>query len=750
MAINLDPSSSDLSVQLISKVLGAGWQSWATGGGAAGAGGVLAAMFQTVNTALLTLAAGVMLYTHAIAAQDLARTGQAKTTTWTFLRQATAMMMLAPVPWANGLNILQVLVMLITSWSIGLANSVWSSGVSYVASNGGSVQPATSVYPIDESVLTGILDSAVLAQGLSNEGYSVAPYSAPLYSWNIVGQGPQDGITFGYQVTGGSGSMPPDSLGLVSVQCAPDMCAAIQSGIQSAVADLTPVAQNALSWKNSGSDGTKLSPGAFAKAQSDFATAVTSALTANGSTQNQQLTQQLQQFSNAAASNGWASAGTFFYQLSDFNSTASASNVKISYTQPNPLEMVGAMSDSMTNALALVNQYASNESTSNAASTAGAIGAGAVPGGTCPSWRAGVWNHVTCVISSPLLWVNGKIINGATGGSTSLLGATGVDAISGIQTTCNEGIDMVEQSFGGYLAVMGTVSSLKSLANGESQAADSAIPIFGSLVGGAVKAATSFLAGAKTEIKGAEPFALSAIFASMALMAIGAFYLPIMPAIFFNFSVIGWLILVLELLLGAPLFAFSHVLPEGDGMIGQSAKSGYYYLLDILARPTLMIFGLFLTILVMNASVSFMAAGLQLAFASEMHGKIVGVVSALAELAIVMGAIYVATNKSVHLISKVPSTVMRWLGHSMGVDSGSEDYERQTNIVGAAKIGSATKSVGSSLAQNARDAQAAAARDAAKAGENQSGARQQTASADMEAASSNTQQSSEGSPVEPE
>lgn len=126
MTISLLPASNDISVQFLTRILGAGWPSWATGTSAAGAGGVLATMFETVNSALLMLGAGILIYTHAVGAADMARTGQAKSGTWTFLRQALSMFMLAPVPWASGLNILQVLVMLVTSWGIGLADAVWT------------------------------------------------------------------------------------------------------------------------------------------------------------------------------------------------------------------------------------------------------------------------------------------------------------------------------------------------------------------------------------------------------------------------------------------------------------------------------------------------------------------------------------------------------------------------------------------------------------------------------------------------
>ncbi len=128
---------------------------------------------------------------------------------------------------------------------------------------------------------------------------------------------------------------------------------------------------------------------------------------------------------------------------------------------------------------------------------------------------------------------------------------------------------------------------------------------------------------------------------------------------------------------------------QAEGM-DRAMRAGYFHLLDILARPTLMIFGFFLTILLINAVFGFVGTGLKIAFASEMQGTVAGPASALGMIVITMGVIYAVANKSVHLISTVPQTVMRWLGQAMGVDTGGIEVERQSHayvggIVGRAR-----------------------------------------------------------------
>ena len=124
--------------------------------------------------------------------------------------------------------------------------------------------------------------------------------------------------------------------------------------------------------------------------------------------------------------------------------------------------------------------------------------------------------------------------------------------------------------------------------------------------------------------------------------------------------------------------------------VNRAMRAGYFHLLDILARPTLMIFGFFLTILLINAVFGFVGTGLKIVFASEMQGTVAGPASALGMIVITMGVIYAVANKSVHLISTVPQTVMRWLGQAMGVDTGGIEVERQSHayvggIVGRAR-----------------------------------------------------------------
>jgi conjugal transfer/type IV secretion protein DotA/TraY len=82
----------------------------------------------------------------------------------------------------------------------------------------------------------------------------------------------------------------------------------------------------------------------------------------------------------------------------------------------------------------------------------------------------------------------------------------------------------------------------------------------------------------------------------MALLVPGliiAFVLPMVPFAFWIGGVAGWFILVCEAVVAFPMWAFAHLTLQGDGLHGRGIK-GYELLCNLLFRPVLMLFGLFL------------------------------------------------------------------------------------------------------------------------------------------------------------
>ncbi|MDY0307940.1 MAG: DotA/TraY family protein [Desulfovibrionaceae bacterium] len=101
-----------------------------------------------------------------------------------------------------------------------------------------------------------------------------------------------------------------------------------------------------------------------------------------------------------------------------------------------------------------------------------------------------------------------------------------------------------------------------------------------------------FFAGAGKALSSMVGWALLAL--SLPILTLGfiwAYYLPALPFILFLSGFCGWIILVVEALVAAPLWIAAHAMPEGEGMVGEHGKKGYMLMFNILMRPPLMVAG---------------------------------------------------------------------------------------------------------------------------------------------------------------
>jgi conjugal transfer/type IV secretion protein DotA/TraY len=94
-------------------------------------------------------------------------------------------------------------------------------------------------------------------------------------------------------------------------------------------------------------------------------------------------------------------------------------------------------------------------------------------------------------------------------------------------------------------------------------------------------------------------------FASMGLILGFLLYyvLPFLPFIYFFFAVMTWVKGIFEAMIGMPLWALAHLNIEGEGMPGQSAESGYFYILETFLRPVVILVGFLGGIIIFGAMV---------------------------------------------------------------------------------------------------------------------------------------------------
>tara|TARA_R110001592_G_scaffold363387_1_gene686826 strand:- start:12748 stop:14982 length:2235 start_codon:yes stop_codon:yes gene_type:complete len=217
--------------------------------------------------------------------------------------------------------------------------------------------------------------------------------------------------------------------------------------------------------------------------------------------------------------------------------------------------------------------------------------------------------------------------------------------------------------------------------------ADDTSQAVGGLIGGASRPITSTLCR-MTNKSLWSLVGVGMLLIPIALML--AFYIPATPMILWIMGVAAWFVLLIEAVIAAPIWAASHVFPEGNGLIGERAKAGYMVALSLFLRPTLAIFGFIAGMLL----VIVMAKVLMLIFLPAMSGmlgdSLSGVVTLFAILAIFTMVLIQIAHRSFGLIHEIPDKVLRYIGggqENLG-EASQEQQSRSIFVGGAAKLAS--------------------------------------------------------------
>jgi conjugal transfer/type IV secretion protein DotA/TraY len=188
-----------------------------------------------------------------------------------------------------------------------------------------------------------------------------------------------------------------------------------------------------------------------------------------------------------------------------------------------------------------------------------------------------------------------------------------------------------------------------------------------------------------------------------------AFVLPMIPWVMWMAGVMGWLILVCEAVIAVPLWMLAHMTMQGEGLHGR-ANEGYALLFNVLFRPTLMVFGLFLGYFVFS-SISFLIRqtfGIAAGFVLEHGWLVTNVLGVVVLLSIFVMTHVVAAMVSFRMISLVPHHVPRLLGFHGGGRVDMDQFTRDAAVVGVA---GAMNTIESGLKKGVRDASQPAAGD---------------------------------------
>ena len=180
------------------------------------------------------------------------------------------------------------------------------------------------------------------------------------------------------------------------------------------------------------------------------------------------------------------------------------------------------------------------------------------------------------------------------------------------------------------------------------------------------------------------------------LLGVGAickFLIPFLPAFYFTGVLIGWLLLVAEGIIAAPIWVVAHLNPKGDDLTG-TAQAGYSLLLSLVLRPVLIIFGLMFSMILSNVIGEFInkvffplllsLQGKSSRFRRFSNNNFGTTIYAI--------LILIVVSQTFTLMYKLPDQILRWIGGStggLGEFAGSFEQASKQGLAGgtAAMVG---------------------------------------------------------------
>ena len=163
-------------------------------------------------------------------------------------------------------------------------------------------------------------------------------------------------------------------------------------------------------------------------------------------------------------------------------------------------------------------------------------------------------------------------------------------------------------------------------------------------------------------------------------------YLPAVPYIIFALGVLGWMLLVVEATIAAPILALAFIAPSQDEM--GKTMPGIMLLLNILLRPSLMVVGFLISALFLKAALLLVNNGMMAAMYS-FRATTASMTGPIIMLFVYINFVVAITNKSFSLIYILPDKILRWIGNS-GEDTGQTISQVMGEAKGGFEKGSAT------------------------------------------------------------
>ncbi|MFM8454669.1 MAG: DotA/TraY family protein [Gammaproteobacteria bacterium] len=136
--------------------------------------------------------------------------------------------------------------------------------------------------------------------------------------------------------------------------------------------------------------------------------------------------------------------------------------------------------------------------------------------------------------------------------------------------------------------------------------------------------------------------------------------LPMIPYFMFTAAFMGWLVLVIEAMIAAPIFALAFVMP-GDQELGKAAP-GLNLLAGIFLRPPMMVISLAVAAVLMQVMMALVNSTFQLAMDQMGINSNQATFGSLLPIIAYIVVCTTVISKSFSVITVLPEQIMRWIG----------------------------------------------------------------------------------------
>lgn len=697
----LTPAKTDTSVGVLNKLFGIPNGNWhslyyqAVGG--VGNGSLFFTLLKDLDLVVLAWVSIMLGVVYGIGAINTAHSGKTLGeryhTIWTPIRSATAMILLAPIP-GVGLSAIQGLVLLMVWCSVGGANYLATQAVVYMSKNAGVT--AIMAPGGGMQLARQIAQSEVAEQYLINfEGVTAPKHGLVQTQWVSGAPNKPNGPGFYRIAFVPVSGLAPGQLGAFTIQCASQkdpMCVARkQALLQMVTMEYKFIQPFVDSWQaKSGSSSTATNnqaatktPGSAAstyitKAATIYDTTMQTAVTAQVAQAHPMVMQALDTASTNVQHLGWWSLGMYYWQIAGvtngINRTIGQVPVWAGYDNAAVQHQIG-------------NTVRFRKIMTAAGSAIQQAEASPQPQGHSFITKT-IQSSLEHVFSSQGAWY-------AQGPAYLLLRG---DPVANLQSMGDTLVNVeVPLAIATYAGMRGMAGAANATARGAG--------VFGTVVDWAAGAA-------RGAIKALGPIVMAIAIMLFGIGLVWAYYIPSVPFIIWTMELVGWLIFIVEALVGGVLWAAAIALPEGEGIFGPRGDQGVMLFLNVMFRPALMVIGFFVSFILMgvlgnfvggalavflngmNSSINMSGAGSVLGASDAVHAVANGItqwnpLTWVAAALLVSAIALMLAHKIFGIIAYIPENVFRWIG-GQGAQLGGQEAEHQTRETFVSGVGRMT------------------------------------------------------------